>query len=125
MSTNVNPRQNSITHMILNNEKGTKIIDESLENRFRTYNVKELKMAKTYLPDDVIRDFKKGFEASSSKSSSSTPKSRNFVKKLVATLENKKYQGSGHCTADNEFFTKCYSRPFSKNHVSYENQGKI
>ncbi|XP_043468698.1 NKAP family protein-like [Leptopilina heterotoma] len=126
MSGNVNRRQNSIiSQVILNNEKDTKItIDEELdENRFRTYNIKDVKMAKTYLPENVIRDFKKGFEAST-KSPNSTPKSRNFVKKLVATLESKKYRASGHCTADDEFFAKCYSRPLSKNHVSYENQEK-
>ncbi|XP_051172436.1 uncharacterized protein LOC127288816 [Leptopilina boulardi] len=126
MSKIVNSKQNSIEHMILNNEKKSKItIDESEENRFRTYNIKDLKMAKTYLPENLIRDFKKGFEASTkSPSTTTTPKSRNFVKKLVATLENKKYQASGHCTADDEFFAKCYSRPLSKNHVSYENQEK-
>lgn len=118
------PRPKSISNIIGDNQIESKAVQDLQEDhRFRTYNVKDLKMAKAYLPPEVIREFKEGFEASAK--SPSTSKSRNFVRKLVANLENKKDHRSGHCTADAEFLTKCYIRTPAKSSLVFKDTGKL
>ncbi|XP_015596827.1 uncharacterized protein LOC107268508 [Cephus cinctus] len=67
----------------------------------------DLKTGRTYLASDVLKNFEKGFECSSTVSA--TPKSRNFVKRFVATLEKRNRNDYGECVADDEFL-KCYAR---------------
>ena len=118
------PRPKSTSNIIGINQIESKARQDLQEiDRFRTYNVKDLKMYKSYLSEDVIREFKEGFEASAK--SPSTSKPRNFVKKLVAALESKMDQGSGDCTADEEFITRCYRRPPAKTPFSFQESGEI
>ena len=113
LPTFVNTRPKSASDLFMRKESELRAREDSSEmNRYRTYNVKDLKMAKAYLPQDVLREFKKGFEASTK--SPSVSKSQNFVKRFVAALESKKDQRNGHCVADDEFLTNCYISP-SKN----------
>ena len=54
-----------------------------------------LKRARSYLTDDVRRQFALGFESSTDGRKSQSPQPANFVKRLVATLERRQRDISG------------------------------
>lgn len=67
--------------------------------------------AKTYFGSETMRRvFESNYERSTR--SPPTPRTKSFVKKLVASLENKMRSG-GDCQANNEFIRKTYIRPRS------------
>ncbi|XP_043258562.1 uncharacterized protein LOC122400892 [Colletes gigas] len=73
--------------------------NSTVNNRYRTYTVKNLKKEKKYFVKTSCSDCNREEE-------SSTPKSQNFVKKWIASLERK----NEACKADDEFVTKYYRR---------------